>query len=169
MIEQISLPISKPCKFIYDYWLSKCSDGYKPTRKDINPKDIKHILPYISMIDVIEHGKDYRVRLIGSEVERYIGRDCTNEFLSMDMGFERSLYEPWFRCIVSDKKALLGTINSSGRVVELTYDREIISIPLMNEEQSEVAVILSVIVRTNHWSKHISEFENTASETFHKN
>ncbi len=169
MIRRIPLPVSAPCKFAYDYWRSKCSDDYFPTRKDIVPNEIKRILPYVSMIDVVDHGKDFRVRLIGSEMQRYLGRNCTDEFISMDMGFKRKLYEPWFRSLLSKKSVLIGTINSGDEDTELAFDRELISMPLMNAEQSEVILILNVMVRTNHWSKHVPEFVKPASETFHKN
>ena len=169
MIRRIPLPVSEPCKFAYDYWRSKCRDACLPTRKDIIPNEIKRILPYISMIDVIDHGKDFRVRLIGSEMQRYIGRNCTDEFISMNMGFERKLYEPWFRSLVSKKSVLMGTINSNDEDKDLTFDRELISMPLMNTDQSSVGLILNVMVRSNHWSKHLPEFVKSASETFHKN
>lgn len=169
MIKHISVPVSDPCKFAYDYWQSKCNGDRFPTRKDIIPSEIKRILPYVSMIDVIDHGKDFRVRLIGSEMQRYIGRNCTDEFISMDMGFERNIYEPWFRSLVSKKSVLNGIINSGDADTDLTFSRELISMPLMNADQSEVALILNVMVRTNHWSKHIPEFVKTALETFHKN
>lgn len=169
MINRISLPVSDPCKFAHDYWRSKCRGDCLPTRADIIPNEIKRILPYISMIDVVDHGKDFRVRLIGSEMQRYIGRNCTDEFISTDMGFKRDIYEPWFRSLVNQKSVLAGTINSNSEDTELAFDRELISMPLMNTDQSEVTLILNVMVRTNHWSKHMPEFVNVSSETFHKN
>lgn len=163
MIKRIALPVTNSCSSIYKYWSSKCSGGRLPTRKDINPKDIKHILPYISMIDVIDHGRDFRVRLIGSEVQRYIGHNCTDEFLSLGMSFERELYEPWFRNLISEQAVIMGTVKSSPQNGTLAFDREIISMPLMNPDHSEVSIILNVIERTSHWSKHMYNYKDTAS------
>jgi hypothetical protein len=168
MIKRISLPASNPCIFIYDYWRSKCDGDRLPIRQDIIPNEIKSILPYISMIDVIDKGRDFRMRLIGSEIQRYIGRNCTDEFLSMDMGFDRRVFEPWFRSIVDEQRALIGTISSDNPDASSIYNREIISLPLMNGTHTEVDIIINVIVQSKHRSKYLPEMKNGSSEIFHK-
>lgn len=47
------------------YWQSKCgSDGRLPSRTDIDPLDLRGMLPNIYLIDVLPDGK-FRLRLLG--------------------------------------------------------------------------------------------------------
>ena len=57
-------------RFLHDYWLSKCRAlGRLPGRADIDPVEVFELLPYIVLWDVIDGGKDLRVRLAGSHFE----------------------------------------------------------------------------------------------------
>ncbi|MCK5268758.1 MAG: PAS domain-containing protein [Spirochaetes bacterium] len=132
--------------------MSKCSEAVLPTRSQINPNEIKHILPHIAMMDVIDDGKDFRVRLIGSEVQRYLGRDCTGELLSEGQDFERKFLTPWFQVLLKEKAVIVGSIDSRDEDMNVSASSEIISMPLMNAKNSSVAIILSVLVRVNHWT-----------------
>ena len=153
MINRITVPGSYSCKSIYNYWMSKCSDNVVATRAQINPNEIKHILPLIAMMDVIDDGNDFRVRLIGSEVQRYLKHNCTGERLSECGEFESKVLLPWYKLLLREKKAIMGTIDTRQEEMNISFDGEIISMPLMNAKNTEVSIILSVIVRANHWSK----------------
>lgn len=51
---------------LLDYWLSKCGpDGRLPGRRDLDPLELRGLLPYIYLVDVAAPGV-YRLRLLGS-------------------------------------------------------------------------------------------------------
>ncbi|HEY4134923.1 MAG TPA: PAS domain-containing protein [Alphaproteobacteria bacterium] len=54
---------------VYDYWTSKCRDGALPKRSDIDAVDIYDCLSVIMMLDVVDGGSDFRIRLAGSQIE----------------------------------------------------------------------------------------------------
>jgi hypothetical protein len=57
-------------RFLHDYWLSKRRElGRLPGRADIDPVEVFELLPYIVLWDVIDGGKDLRIRLAGSHFE----------------------------------------------------------------------------------------------------
>jgi hypothetical protein len=64
---------------LYRYWLSKRGSRSMPARRDINPGDIRPLLPYLTIIDRVD-GK-LRYRLVGSEAAQQIGRDLTGRLV----------------------------------------------------------------------------------------
>jgi hypothetical protein len=68
---------------MFDYWLSKFSDGRLPALKDIDPIEIPRLLGHINLIDVErEDGRvRFRFRLWGTKITELYGRDCTGRYL----------------------------------------------------------------------------------------
>lgn len=64
---------------LVSYWRAKHVDGRLPKRSDIDPAEIKAHLPYMFMIDVVDGGREYRFRLIGTELAVINGRDSTGK------------------------------------------------------------------------------------------
>jgi hypothetical protein len=54
---------------IYDYWLKKSGDGVLPARRDIDPVDVYDCLSTLMILEVVDGGRDFRIRLAGSQVE----------------------------------------------------------------------------------------------------
>ena len=50
----------------YDYWLRKRGARAMPSRADIDPNEIKRVLPHVLLVDVLGPHQ-YRYRLIGTE------------------------------------------------------------------------------------------------------
>lgn len=67
---------------LYHYWLSKRGDRRMPSRADIEPMELRSLLPNIILMDVLEPGKTYRYRLVGTAVEEAIGIGLTGKLLS---------------------------------------------------------------------------------------
>ncbi len=53
-----------------------------PLRRDIDPIELKGHLPSLFMLDVIEDGRDFRYRLVGTTIAAMSGRDVTGAKLS---------------------------------------------------------------------------------------
>ena len=67
---------------LYSYWAGKRGPRAMPGRPDIDPAELLPLLPHILLIDVIDGGRDFRYRLVGTEIERHIGRPVTGRLIS---------------------------------------------------------------------------------------
>lgn len=71
------------------YW-DRCREGrVAPSRSAIDPGAIINLLPVIFMVDADASAQLYRVRLIGTALIGFLGRDCTGEIFDAD---EAALY-----------------------------------------------------------------------------
>lgn len=60
-------PKSAILKTLLEYWQSKCGQGGRlPSRADIDPLELRNLLPYVYLIDVITPTR-FRIRLLGEE------------------------------------------------------------------------------------------------------
>ncbi len=57
------------------------------SRGDIRPAEIKRLLPYITLIDLVGEGERFRVRLAGTQLREFFGREITGAYLDdLDLG-----------------------------------------------------------------------------------
>lgn len=78
-IDRIELPLLS--RFYAD-WRDLCRGRFAPSRADIDPTRLTYILPRVLMFDVLDGGRDFRVRLAGSATYGLHGRDVTGMLLS---------------------------------------------------------------------------------------
>jgi hypothetical protein len=64
------------------YWNARRGVRFAPARADIDPADITALLPDIMMVDVLDGGRDFRFRLIGTRIVEGVGRDSTGRLFS---------------------------------------------------------------------------------------
>lgn len=74
-------PVSPRLEAICDYWLAKQQSGRLPSRDDLDPHDIRDVLPIVFLVDVEREPLRFRFRLVGTEFAAKYGRDFTGEFL----------------------------------------------------------------------------------------
>lgn len=68
-------------KGIYRYWLTIKQDRLMPNRADLNPSDISSLLPYLNLVDVKHDTQRYKMRLVGTETVKALGKDITGKYL----------------------------------------------------------------------------------------
>jgi hypothetical protein len=73
------------------YWRQKQVAGRLPRRADIDPAEIKAHLPLLFMVDVLQSGgqngeREFRYRLIGTELVQINGRDSTGKTFTQVYG-----------------------------------------------------------------------------------
>ena len=73
--ELISDPVQRA---LYLYWLTRAGDRPMPARADLDPLDMpKLALKDMGLIDVIEAGRDFHYRLVGTHNVSRMGLDIT--------------------------------------------------------------------------------------------
>lgn len=68
--------------FVRDYWHRQRGTRAMPRRADITPSHMKPHLRHILLADVIGDGKDFRYRLVGSELQRSFAGNPTGKLMS---------------------------------------------------------------------------------------
>src|ERR1700733_6159734 len=51
-----------------EYWRSVLQNRAMPARRDIDPADLRRLLPNIFLLDVVERGTRFRWRLVGTRI-----------------------------------------------------------------------------------------------------
>jgi hypothetical protein len=68
-------------KALYASWRRKRGVRPMPGRSDIDPAEMRPWLPHLILLDVIDGGREFRYRLVGTEIERQIGRALTGRLV----------------------------------------------------------------------------------------
>jgi hypothetical protein len=66
---------------IYAYWDGKRGTRRMPSRADLDPVDLRGLVNNIALYDVVEPGPLYRVRLVGSDIAEFDGRNTVGEWV----------------------------------------------------------------------------------------
>jgi hypothetical protein len=66
---------------LYWYWQERKGTRRHPSRRDIDPLDIRYVLGHVMMIDVLDSVPRFRIRLHGTEMVRRARYDLTGKFL----------------------------------------------------------------------------------------
>jgi PAS domain len=64
---------------LYHYWSQKRGRSGYPSRADIEPEQIKRLLPFVLLLDVMDGGQHFRFRLVGTDAAS--GIDPTGKLL----------------------------------------------------------------------------------------
>jgi hypothetical protein len=80
---QVGTPVSavRAHEEMFAYWASRREGGRLPGRSAIHPQHFKRHLPTISLIDVFDEPRDYRLRLAGTGLYGVYGREITGQTL----------------------------------------------------------------------------------------
>jgi len=134
---------------LYAYWQSKRVDGRLPARADIDPIDLRRLLPHLALIDVLRESTDldFRYRLTGTEIVERAGRDPTGRtFSDLYTGDYLETAIATYREVVDTAEPLL-----SERTYPLVPDREFLRydrllLPLAADGRTVDMIMLLIVV-----------------------
>ena len=66
---------------VRDYWHAKRGARLMPSRRDVNPADIKWCLPQVLLVDVLPGEGNLRYRLLGSRLRPYFPQEATGRLM----------------------------------------------------------------------------------------
>jgi hypothetical protein len=72
---------SDTIRLVNEYWTRLRGSRRFPAKREIDPADIKHVLPYIMISEIHRDPLRVRYRLVGTEVAHYVGEDFTGKWL----------------------------------------------------------------------------------------
>jgi hypothetical protein len=101
--------VSPRVRLIHAYWESKRAGRWAPRRADIDPGEMKSLLPYVLIGEVLRSPFDVRYRLAGTAVVDAYGHDFTGRKLSampVTTGLEKWLAH--YKRLVDEKRPQFG-------------------------------------------------------------
>lgn len=88
---------SKKVMRLHEYWCAIKGERRMPARADIDPAEIKSILPNLILSEVKVEPLRVRYRIVGTEVVRIAGIDFTNRYLDELASDAGDIVEYWMR------------------------------------------------------------------------
>lgn len=107
-VEELRSPVTRKA---LRYWRSRCDGDRLPRRQDIDPAELKSILPNMCMLAVLDDGKDYLFRLLGTRMREFLSDDYTGRKLSEVEALQPSekLVENFSTCLTTRQPILANT------------------------------------------------------------
>ena len=75
---------AKECQLFFEYWESLREDTAIPHKSQLNPSDIKPLLPFMSVVEHIPERSTAKFRLLGTAVEERFGKNFAGQEFSID-------------------------------------------------------------------------------------
>lgn len=101
-VDQIKAEILRE---ISRYWRGKCREGALPSRADLDPIDIPALLAHVFLIDVVDGGRDFRYRLLGTHIVESVGFEFTGQLVSEFMrDHEEEILAPDYHKLVEGRE-----------------------------------------------------------------
>lgn len=108
------------------YWRANCpADGLMPARADLDPVAMKRWLGSLSILDVVDGGRDFVFRLYGSVLAQTVGFDMTGKSATSYPGGRQDVLINSYRAAVDARRPLLSSIivRFTGRPTAMAWER----------------------------------------------
>jgi len=164
-------PLTQPMlAAVLEYWQKKRADKWLPSRADIDPVELRKLLPYIYLIDVIPGDPlQFRMRLVGTNVRDFAGQDFTGRII------DDSIYGPYTTDAVNRLISIVrvqkphylhGVAIYQG---QRSWQRfEALQLPMSNDGKT-VDMIMGANISVNLSSLEQSEFSTAHLDKFESN
>jgi hypothetical protein len=129
---------------LLDYWQDKRGDRAMPRRLDIDPIDLRQMLPNIFLVDVEGGGQRFRYRLVGTELTAIMGRELKGAYIDEMPFLFRKFALPAYAEVISRRAPCYKEINAIEAFFTIRYKR--LMLPL-SENGTDISMILGGIYR----------------------
>ena len=145
---------SERVKALYEYWLARRGSRPMPARADMDPADIKPLLPYVILTDVHHDPLRIFLRLVGTAVVEAAGRNLTGQWLheaQLDGGLDLWLRN--YRRVVEEREPVVGCTRATVQHTDVRVFEWII-LPLSSD-----GVTVDKTIELEDWEalRHMSE------------
>ncbi|MCE9522998.1 MAG: PAS domain-containing protein [Alphaproteobacteria bacterium] len=119
------------------YWVAKCGDRFAPSRGEIDAREAKAFLAHLQLFDILQGGRAFRSRLVGTEIVRVLKENTTGKI------FDDTSPQPVVRRVlravrwVMEHRKPLRTLALRTRVEGQDYlSHETLFLPLSNDGET---------------------------------
>lgn len=103
---QIDAPTAVLTKRLFSLWQSKNNDGNMPKRQEMDAASLQDMMPFIYIVDILDGGKDFNMRFMGSAIVQSVGQDYTGLKASENKGAVSSWREAVYRKVYETQKPM---------------------------------------------------------------
>ncbi len=127
-----------------EYWIKIRGTRAMPSRADLDPLDIRQILPHVVLLDVASDPLDFRYRLIGTKIVSQLNNDHTGKWMS-EIPHQKPPSTIWSSCetVVNQKLPMTTQIPYEGRNKDFAVSEDIV-MPL-SADGTNVTMLFVVI------------------------
>ena len=127
-----------------EYWERKRLGRAVPRRSDIDPAELKPVLPHLQITEVVGGGSRFRYRLVGSAIVRAFGAEFTGKYVDELVSGERdSFVHACYRAVCAARRPAFVRSKYIGiKEIDLTANR--VLLPL-SEDGAKVSQILGAL------------------------
>lgn len=110
-----------------DYWIKIRGTRPMPSRADLDPLDIRKLLPNVLLIDVAHNPLDFRYRLIGTKIVSQLNNDHTGKWMS-EIPHQKPPSKIWSSCetVVTEKIPMTTEVPYEGRNKDFSVSEDIV-------------------------------------------
>lgn len=110
-----------------DYWIRIRGERTMPSRADLDPIDIRRILPNVVLIDVANDPLDFRYRLIGTKIASQLNNDHTGKWMS-EIPHQKPPSKIWSSCetVVNERIPMTTEVPYEGRNKDFAVSEDIV-------------------------------------------
>jgi hypothetical protein len=100
---------------LYDYWNKLRGPRIAPALREVDPREIAAVLPWVWLADVVDGGDDFGFRLGGERVIEYVGRRLSGARLNFFRGqpFFETMRGAFELCIKTKAPVIRGPARST--------------------------------------------------------
>jgi hypothetical protein len=116
---------------IYEYWTKLRGPRFAPALREIDPREISQLMPWVWLADVVDDGEDFGFRLGGERIIEYVGRRLSGARLNYFRGqpFFETMRGAFELCVETKGPVVRGPTRSIHP--SLSYqDIEVLLLPL---------------------------------------
>jgi hypothetical protein len=129
---------------VLDYWERRRGARAMPRRRDIDPAELRQVLPHIQITEVIDGGARFRYRLVGTAIVEAFGAEFTGKYVDELVSGERdSFVHACYRAVCAARRpAFVRSKYITTKDIDLTANR--VLAPL-SEDGEQVSQILGAL------------------------
>jgi hypothetical protein len=142
----LSQPLREELEAIQGRWKELCRDGHLPARSDFPVESLTPWIGHIQIVERVGEGEHvrHRVRLSGTRIVYYEGRDNTGKFLDdvIPADERAELLEPYHRCASSRAPVYTAFYNCSEAAISSQLERLILPLAADGETVDQFLVAI---------------------------
>ena len=129
---------------LYEWWCTHHIEGKLPSRRQIDPLDLKFLLGNLLIIDVSHHPLRFRFRLFGSELAARLRHDWSGKQLDTypDVEFRQHLQKVWEEAVTVGRPIA----NTRRMILDgRSYRYDGLILPLSSDGEKVDALLVGVV------------------------
>lgn len=131
------------------YWHDRRNGRLMPRRSDIDPAELKLVLPHMMIFSVVDGGRDFVYRLVGSRIRDFLSADYTGQrLLEVEATKPADTILSNFQACMECRKPVLGNIPYVGPKSDFVTMEDIV-LPLSSDGDTvdQIIVVLDFLSR----------------------